>query len=58
LARFAITRLLNRAEIPAETVQLAHLLIGNLRVRDLSEGVSAGRIVETEGYDIGDRAGA
>jgi DNA-3-methyladenine glycosylase len=58
LARFANTRLLNRAEIPVETVQLAHFRIGNLRVRDLSEGVSAGRIVETAAQDIGDRAGA
>ncbi len=58
MARFANTRLLDRAEIPVETVQLAHLLIGKLLVCDLSEGASAGRIVETEGYDIGDRAGA
>jgi len=48
LARFANTRLLNPAEIPVEIGQLAHFLTGNLLVRDLSEGVSAGRIVGTE----------
>jgi DNA-3-methyladenine glycosylase len=50
-------RLLNRAEMPVDTVQLARFLIGKLLVRELTEGVSAGHIVETEAYDIGDPAG-
>jgi DNA-3-methyladenine glycosylase len=48
---------LDRAELPVDTVQLARFLIGKLIVRMLSEGVAAGRIVETEAYDIGDPAG-
>ena len=50
-------RLLDRAEIPVDTVQLARFLIGKMLVRVLAEGVAAGRIVETEAYDIGDPAG-
>jgi DNA-3-methyladenine glycosylase len=50
-------RLLSRAEMPVDTVQLARFLIGKLLVRVLTEGVAAGRIVETEAYDIGDLAG-
>jgi len=48
---------LDRAEMPVDTVQLARFLIGKLLVRDLVEGVASGRIVETEAYDIGDPAG-
>ena len=40
-------RLLNRAEMPVDTVKLARFLIGKLLVRVLTEGVAAGRIVET-----------
>jgi DNA-3-methyladenine glycosylase len=50
-------RLLDRADIPVETVQLAGFLIGKMLVRVLAEGVAAGRIVETEAYPIGDPAG-
>lgn len=50
-------RLLNRVEMPADTVQLARFLIGKLLVRLTDEGVAAGRVVETEAYDIGDQAG-
>jgi DNA-3-methyladenine glycosylase len=48
---------LDRAEVPVDTVQLARFLIGKMLVRVLAEGVAAGRIVETEAYDIGDPAG-
>jgi len=50
-------RVLDRAEIPLDTVQLARFLIGKLLTRVLAEGVAAGRIVETEAYGIGDPAG-
>jgi hypothetical protein len=50
-------RLLDRAEIPVNTEQLARFLIGKMLVRVLAEGVAAGRIVETEAYGIGDPAG-
>ena len=49
--------MLDRAEIPVDTAQLARFLIGKMLVRVLAEGVAAGRIVETEAYDIGDPAG-
>jgi DNA-3-methyladenine glycosylase len=50
-------RVLDRAELPVETTQLARFLIGKMLVRLLAEGLAAGRIVETEAYDIGDPAG-
>lgn len=50
-------RVLDRAEMPVDTVQLARFLIGKMLVRTLDDGVAAGRIVETEAYDIGDPAG-
>jgi DNA-3-methyladenine glycosylase len=50
-------RLLRRAEMPADTVQLARFLIGKRLVRETAEAMLAGRIVETEAYDIGDLAG-
>jgi DNA-3-methyladenine glycosylase len=48
---------LDRAEIPVDTIQLARFLIGKMLVRILAEGVAGGRIVETEAYGIGDPAG-
>ncbi len=48
---------LDRAELPVDTAQLARFLIGKMLVRMLAEGVAGGRIVETEAYDIGDAAG-
>ncbi|WP_264716509.1 DNA-3-methyladenine glycosylase [Limobrevibacterium gyesilva] len=56
-AAVAHPRVLDRAELPVDTVQLARFLIGKMLVRMLAEGVAGGRIVETEGYDIGDPAG-
>jgi DNA-3-methyladenine glycosylase len=51
------TRVLDRAELPVDTTQLARFLIGKMLVRTLAEGVAGGRIVETEAYVIGDPAG-
>ncbi len=50
-------RVLDWAEIPIDTVELARFLIGKMLVRVLADGVAAGRIVETEAYVIGDSAG-
>jgi len=51
------TRVLDRAELPVETAQIARFLIGKMLVRTLADGLAGGRIVETEAYDIGDSAG-
>jgi DNA-3-methyladenine glycosylase len=56
-ATVACPRVLDRAELPVDTAQLARFLIGKMVVRTLAEGVAAGRIVETEAYGIGDPAG-
>jgi DNA-3-methyladenine glycosylase len=53
----ACSRVLNRADLPVDTIRLASFLIGKMLVRKLSEGVVGGRIVETEAYPIGDAAG-
>jgi DNA-3-methyladenine glycosylase len=50
-------RLLERAEMPVDTAELARFLIGKRLVRMLDEGVAGGRIVETEAYGVGDPAG-
>jgi DNA-3-methyladenine glycosylase len=50
-------RVLDRAELPVDTVLLARFLIGKMLVRVLDEGVAGGRIVETEAYSVGDQAG-
>jgi DNA-3-methyladenine glycosylase len=52
-----VPRVLDRAELPVDTDQLARFLIGKMLVRILAEGVTGGRIVETEAYGIGDLAG-
>lgn len=48
---------LSRAELPADTVQLARWLIGKILVRETPQGLLSGRIVETEAYPVGDAAG-
>jgi DNA-3-methyladenine glycosylase len=53
----ARSRVLDRAELPVDTVELARFLIGKMLMRALAGGVAGGRIVETEAYDIGDLAG-
>jgi DNA-3-methyladenine glycosylase len=56
-ARAARPRVLDRAEMPVDTAELARFLIGKMLVRTLDEGAAGGRIVETEAYVIGDPAG-
>jgi DNA-3-methyladenine glycosylase len=50
-------RHLRRAELPADTEELAHYLIGKVVVHDTASGRLSGRIVETEAYPVGDAAG-
>src|SRR5215469_16884568 len=53
----ATSRVLDRAELPIDTVLLARFLIGKTLARALPDGMVGGRIVETEAYVIGDPAG-
>ena len=49
-------RRLRRRELPVDTTALARFLIGKVLVREHSEGILVGRIVETEAYVLGDAA--
>jgi DNA-3-methyladenine glycosylase len=57
VATRSVARVLDRAELPIDTAELARFLIGKMLVRKLPEGIAAGRIVETEAYSVGDAAG-
>jgi DNA-3-methyladenine glycosylase len=48
---------LTRAELPVDTMLLARYLIGKMLLREMTEGVASGCIVETEAYVVGDAAG-
>lgn len=48
---------LTRAALPFDTVALARYLIGKIVVREMSDGIASGWIVETEAYVAGDAAG-
>jgi DNA-3-methyladenine glycosylase len=50
-------RRLRRAELPTDTIDLSRYLIGKTLVHDLPHARLAGRIVETEAYPVGDKAG-
>lgn len=50
-------RRLPRAELPTDTIKLAHYLIGKTLVHDSATGMTSGRITETEAYPVGDAAG-
>ncbi len=50
-------RRLDRAELPVGTVPLARYLIGKILVREHPDGITFGRLVETEAYPPRDAAG-
>ena len=56
-AQKASVRVLDRADMPVDTAELARFLIGKMVMRTLDAGVAGGRIVETEAYVVGDPAG-
>ncbi len=45
---------LRREDLPVDTADLARYLVGKALVRVSPEGVTVGRIVETEAYPVGD----
>lgn len=47
-------RLLRRADLPADTLELARFMVGKFLVHDLPEGRISARLVETEAYPVGD----
>jgi DNA-3-methyladenine glycosylase len=47
---------LARSGLPVDTIALARYLVGKVVVRETSNGVLSGRIVETEAYPVGDAA--
>jgi DNA-3-methyladenine glycosylase len=49
-------RRLRRTELPVDTEALARYLVGKILVHDQRAGRTAGRIVETEAYVVGDAA--
>ena len=49
-------RPLSRDELPLDTVELARFLLGKTLIHATGEGLLSGRIVETEGYVVGDSA--
>ena len=50
-------RRLRRPELPVDCATLARWLIGKILVHEAADGVTSGRIVETEAYVVGDAAG-
>lgn len=47
---------MSRAELPADTVEMARYLVGKTLTHDRPEGRASARIVETEAYPVGDPA--
>jgi DNA-3-methyladenine glycosylase len=41
-------------DLPTDTIDLAKFLIGKVLVHETADGITAGRIVETEAYVVGD----